>query len=155
MRKMQEDQTEKIEALKKKLEEAQKLAEPPKEEVPKEEPKERDLILDPLLPHEIGYVVPPKTSPEEIKAIKDELKKNGLKNAKIIKSKFVPPDPTAHITGMNIKWIDNRYQIHGVPGIPGGNIITLRSLLNVDELIADIEDARKNFNQKEMISTKK
>lgn len=151
----EETKEQKIERLKEELDKAQaKTPEPPKEELPKEET--------------------PKTSPEEIKAFKDELKKNGLKNAKIVspppvyanerpgdfatvitKGKYIPPDPLAHITGMNIQWIDNRYQIHGVPGIPGGNIITLRSMGAVEKLIDNLKYAKEHFIQEEMISTKK
>ncbi len=136
---IEETTQEKIERLKQQLADTRaKIPEPPiVEEVPKEDP--------------------PETSPEEIKAIKDELKENGLKNAKVIKPQvenYVPPDPTAHLTGMAIKWIDHRYQIHGVPGIPGGNIITVRSIDDIHQLIDNLVDTVKNFDQPKMISTK-
>ena len=51
-------------------------------------------------------------------------------------------------------WIDNRYQIHGVHGIPGGNIITLNSLPELDGLIANLTLLKKEFNQPDMLSTK-
>lgn len=138
-----------IRRLKKKLAEVQaKIPEPPKEEVPKEEPMKKDYVApSPVYANEEKGDFPTFTE--------EKLKQADRKSEELNKKGFVPPDPLAHITGMEIKWIDNRYQIHGVPGIPGGNIITLRSMGAIEQLINDLKYTKEHFDQKEMISTKK
>ena len=138
MNKMEEniENIDEIRRLKKKLAEVQaKIPEPPKEEEPKEDPKIELVNLNPTI--EKGETI-----------INIGFKEPQVEN-------YVPPDPLAHLTGMSILWIDNRYQIHGVPGIPGGNIITLRSMGAIEKLIDNLKYAKEHFDQKEMISTKK
>lgn len=73
----------------------------------------------------------------------------------VIHAEYIPPDPLAEVTGIYIEWIDNRYHINGIHGIPNGNRIIVRKLSDIDTLIFNLEYAKKSFNQPEMISTKK
>jgi hypothetical protein len=88
----------------------------------------------------------------------EEKKPEPPKVEKKEKEEFVPPDPTKKILeegNIYIHWIDGRYHIKGIRGIPNGNKIIVRSLADVDRLVVDLLAAVKNFDQKEMISTKK
>lgn len=90
-------------------------------------------------------------TPEPPKKVKKEKKEKKQK-----KEKFVPPDPSEKIIGnIYIEWIDGRYHVNGIHGIPGGNKIIVRALSDINRLVVDLLAAVKNFNQKEMISTKK
>jgi len=153
MNKMEEniENIDTIRRMKKEIAELKKEKEdmlhtsPAEPEVPESKHITDENVLDPI------------ENPIEIKEIKEE-------------SKFTPPDPIIPILneppkkpkteskefegGIYIEWIDHRYHINGVRGIPNGNKIIVRSLKAVDSLIRHLQNARDAFNQKEMINTK-
>ena len=121
-----EEMEKEIAELKKKK--AEMLSPPP--EIPKEEEKEPEPE-------------PPKEPEPELEEI---LVEEVSKKIGIPKTEFEG--------GIQIKWIDNRFHIEGVRGIPNGNRIIVRSLKAVDSLIRHLQYARDKFSQETMINTK-